>query len=240
MKTSSFNQLILLLSLALFGFSCQNNAPKDADADATDSAAIQQPAPEPASKGVLSITSSPDLTLAEYDKLAAAMTQSGQWTKDWTYNAIGSMQPKGIFSFGVYPSQEALDRRRAIYADLFPKLGINAAPPAVHEIHNIIVGSQPAQKPAGGIIMVTGTKGLTTEQYDKVISALESAGLGAPAGRMYHVAYKTDDGLRVLSVFESEAQAKALREKLNPILQANGMEAIPPTVYPLHNFVVGS
>ena len=231
MKSTSFNQLLLLVAMVLCftGFSCKNEP-------AADAAATTEPAPA-TGKGVLSITSSADRTLADYDKIAAASTASGQWAKDWSYHAIGAMQPKGIFSFGIYPSQAALDNRRAYYKELFPTLGIEMTAPVVHEIHNTIMGGQPAQKPAGGFVASFSTKGMTAENYDAVIKELEAAGVGAPAGRMYHVAYLTGDGIQVIDVWESEALFKVFGDKLMPILQAKGVTSVP-TMHPLYNSVV--
>ncbi len=230
MKSSSFNQLLFLVATVLcFAVSSCKNEPAATATDATEPAPVP-----PTSKGVLSITTSADLTTATYDKLSAAATADGQWMKDWSYHAIGTMQPKGIFSFGVYPSQAGLDNRRAYYKDLFPKLGINAPAPMVHEIHNVIMGAQPAQKPASGFVAAFFQKGMTAEIYAAVLKELEAAGIGAPAGRMYHVSFLTGDGVQVIDVWESDALFKAFGDKLMPILQAKGVTATP-AIHPLYH-----
>ena len=222
--------------LSLCTFSCKNSTPTDGNADAADSTAVVAPA----AKGFLTITTSADLTTADYDKIAAAMTTSGQWTKDWTYNAIGAMQPKGAFSIGLYPSMEAVERRKAIYQDLFPKLGVNAPPPTVYEVYNVIVGTQPANIPAGGFLAHFDGQSMTPAQYDKTLIDLEAAGAGAPAGRLYHICYKTGAVLQVVDLFDNDANFKAFGDKLMPILQANGVASSQPKIYPLHNYVMGN
>jgi hypothetical protein len=107
----------------------------------------------------------------------------------------------------------------------------------VHEIQNIIVGEQPAQKPAAAFIASFAQANMSAEVYAAVLKELEAAGAGSPAGRMYHVSYLTNDGVQVIDLWESEALFKAFGDKLMPILQAKGITA-NPSIYPLYNSLV--
>ncbi len=233
MKKTLFNQLFFIAAavLCFAVLSCKNEP-------AATATTTTEPAPA-AGKGVLSITTVTDLALADYDKVAAELASSGQWVKDWSYHAIGAMQPKGFFTIGVYPSQAALDNRRAFLKDIFTKLGITPVAPMVHEVHNIIVGAQPAQKPAAGFVASFVQEGMSAETYAAVLVELEAAGVGAPAGRMYHVCYLMGESLQVIDVWESEALFKAFGDKLMPILQSKGVTSTP-VIYPLHNTYAGS
>jgi hypothetical protein len=203
-------------------------------AEATTSEPTPSAAPE--SKGVLSITSSTDLTNVQYDGVISELTKTNELMNDWTYHAIGMIQPKGGFSFGVYPNQAALDHRRGIYKDLFPKLGINVAP-QTHEVHNVIVGPQPASKPARAFIASFAQASMTADIYANVLKELENAGAGTPSGRIYHVSYITENGVQVIDVWESEEQFKAFGGVLMPILQAKGISA-KPDIYPLYSSII--
>lgn len=195
------------------------------------------PTAAPESKGVVSITIATELTTADYDKVVAELSASGEWMNDWTYHAIGTIQPKGFFTMGVYPSQSALDHRRGKLKEALTKLGITSPTPQVHEVQNIIVGAQPAGKPATAFVASFAQTNMSAEVYTNVISELEAKGAGAPSGRMYHVAYRTADGIQVIDVWESEAQFKAFGDVLMPILASKGVTAAP-TMYPLYNTVI--
>jgi hypothetical protein len=78
--------------------------------------------------------------------------------------------------------------------------------------------------------------GVTREQYDEV---LEKLGLDAdpPAGGLFHIAGVTDDGLRVVDVWESaEAFQRFVGERLTPAVQAVGIETQPDAeLVEIHN-----
>jgi hypothetical protein len=76
--------------------------------------------------------------------------------------------------------------------------------------------------------------------YQKAIAALEAAGYGAPAGRLYHVALTADDGdVAVFDVWESPEALEAFGSVLMPILSGLGVELVPPMVSPVHNVIQG-
>ena len=85
--------------------------------------------------------------------------------------------------------------------------------------------------------------GGTLEHYDQIN---EMIGLlpGGPASRqeLFHWATKTEDGFRVIDVWESqEAFEEFEREKLSPIYRQVGVPR-PPLIqfFEVHNYLVGS
>jgi hypothetical protein len=56
-------------------------------------------------------------------------------------------------------------------------------------------------------------------------------------GVLCHIAGPTNDGWRVVDVWESEEAFQAFGEKLMPAMQAAGVDAHPPQTFPVHNFV---
>lgn len=82
-------------------------------------------------------------------------------------------------------------------------------------------------------------RSLTTSQYDEVIKRLESAGAAAPAGRLYHVCFGTENNLRVVEVWESEAALNAFGQTLMPILQEVGIDPGQPEVAGVYNSIQG-
>ena len=92
------------------------------------------------------------------------------------------------------------------------------------------------------VLMVHDAPGGTKEQYDEACSRLTGGrGLESlsdwPTGVILsHAAGPTDDGWRVVDVWESEDAFQRFGEVIVPILQELGMPGEPRLV-PLHNFV---
>ena len=87
------------------------------------------------------------------------------------------------------------------------------------------------------IAVVFDVPGMTAEQYDKVIQALESEGAAAPEGRVYHVAAPANGGWFVFDIWESEEKFGAFSGVLIPKLQAAGVTPADPRIYPVHKII---
>ncbi len=85
---------------------------------------------------------------------------------------------------------------------------------------------------------ITG-KGFTVDKYDTTLAQLEEAGAGAPAGRVSHVALKSNGEIQVFDIWESQAAFDAFGETLIPILTAAGIELNEPMVAEVHNTIAG-
>jgi len=80
---------------------------------------------------------------------------------------------------------------------------------------------------------------MTTEQYDECMKRLEAAGVGAPAGRLYHACYGAGDRLRVFDVWDSPESFDRFGPTLMPILQDIGIDPGVPEIVEIHNVVRG-
>lgn len=84
------------------------------------------------------------------------------------------------------------------------------------------------------VLVVAVTPGMTAEQYDRM--AGDATAL--PPGCTAHHAGPTDDGWRVVSVWDSaEDAARFGREVLGPRMAEAGLAPLPPQVTPLHRSV---
>ena len=81
--------------------------------------------------------------------------------------------------------------------------------------------------------------GATQRQYDEITQKLEAAGEGAPPGRLYHVSGPTQDGWRVVDVWESQEQFERFGQTLIPFVQEAGISLFEPEPWPVHNVIVG-
>jgi hypothetical protein len=81
--------------------------------------------------------------------------------------------------------------------------------------------------------------GFTKDKYDAAIEKLQEAGVGSPAGRTYHVALETPDGIAVYDTWESQDQFDAFGATLLPILAELGVDPGQPVVMPAHNVILG-
>jgi hypothetical protein len=78
------------------------------------------------------------------------------------------------------------------------------------------------------------------DAYDKSLKKLEEAGVGAPAGRLYHFALETDGNVQVFDVWESQAAFDAFGATLVPILADHGVDPGAPMTASIHNTIVGA
>jgi hypothetical protein len=82
--------------------------------------------------------------------------------------------------------------------------------------------------------------GMHPPQYEQIIAGLEAAGLGAPDGRLYHVASLADDGMHVLDVWDSEEKLGRFAERLIPIIISTGVTPPQPEVGPAHKVIANA
>lgn len=80
--------------------------------------------------------------------------------------------------------------------------------------------------------------GGTLEQYDQVIDKMGfTKGGPGPPGALFHWVTKTDDGIRVVDVWESREQFERFaQEKIGPLTQEVGVPGPPTTsFFEVHN-----
>jgi hypothetical protein len=83
-------------------------------------------------------------------------------------------------------------------------------------------------------------KGATLDQYDQVMQKMGlSQGGATPPGAISHWVAETDDGLRVVDVWESqEVFDQFAAEQIGPFTAEVGIEGPPETrVYQVHNYL---
>ena len=79
---------------------------------------------------------------------------------------------------------------------------------------------------------------VTTEKYDESLRRLKEAVEFPPEGMDYHVAFGTDDNLRVSEIWDSREQLQAFGDRLMPILTELGIEfSGEPEILEIHNIV---
>jgi hypothetical protein len=82
--------------------------------------------------------------------------------------------------------------------------------------------------------------GATVDQYDQIIEKMGlTPGGSTPPGAISHWAAKTDDGLRVVDVWETrEAYDRFAQEKIGPYSQEAGITEAPEMrVYEVHSYL---
>jgi hypothetical protein len=82
--------------------------------------------------------------------------------------------------------------------------------------------------------------GATTDQYDQILNRMGlTPGGSTPPGAISHWVAKTEDGLRVVDVWESqEAFDSYAQEKIMPYSRDAGIEGMPETTfYEVHSYL---
>src|SRR5437763_15277314 len=74
--------------------------------------------------------------------------------------------------------------------------------------------------------------GFTQDQYDAVAAEV---GQEPPQGCLYHISGPIEGGWRVIEVWESEEDQRRFQaERLNPALEAVGVERVTPAFFAVH------
>jgi hypothetical protein len=88
-----------------------------------------------------------------------------------------------------------------------------------------------------GVVIMFDIQGMTSDTYRKVLSRLDAAGAGAPAGRQYHCAYGEPDNLQVIDFWDSVESFQAFGATLVPILKEYGVSSTP-NIKPVRNQIM--
>ena len=83
-------------------------------------------------------------------------------------------------------------------------------------------------------------RGATLEQYDEVIRKMGLTDGTAPPNALFHWVSETDDGLRVVDVWESkEAFGRFAEEQIGPYTREVGIEEEPEIEFhEVHNYII--
>lgn len=85
------------------------------------------------------------------------------------------------------------------------------------------------------VIAIFDAKDMTRNQYQAVMHDLEKTGNEAPGGRLAHMAGQSDQGMKVIDLWNSSKELEQFSSILVPILVKNGITPPQPKVYPLIN-----
>ncbi len=80
---------------------------------------------------------------------------------------------------------------------------------------------------------------MSAAQYDEVMSRLDAAGAGTPAGRLYHACFGSGDKLQVFEIWESRQDFDQSVRTTVPILRQIGLDLGQPMVEPVHKNIPG-
>jgi hypothetical protein len=97
------------------------------------------------------------------------------------------------------------------------------------------------------VIMAIGLQaefqGATLEQYDEITERLgRLPGAPSPRGQLFHFVTGTDEGFRVVDVWESEeAFQHYFNETIEPVFGEVGIKVAPVIeIFPVHNYSIGA
>src|SRR5690349_2324405 len=94
----------------------------------------------------------------------------------------------------------------------------------------------------GGIMAVVlrfAPQGMTAAKYDEVVKRLDQAGVGAPAGRLYHVCFGDTDNLRVSDIWDSRESFEKFAQTLMPLLEELRVKEGAPEELKVYNIIAG-
>ena len=122
------------------------------------------------------------------------------------------------------------------------ELGVVLQEPDVCQVYSISHPQHTATGASRRLLVKFDPPGMTAGQCDEIARSLDEAGLGAPAGRLYHVCYRDGDDLRIISVWNEEA-FRAFFDEVAGIAVDLGLPEVArtePVVEEVHNIIDGS
>jgi len=80
---------------------------------------------------------------------------------------------------------------------------------------------------------------MSPPEYKRLVRLMDTAGLGAPAGRLYHVCFGSGDGLQLFEVWDSQAAFNEYDNIARPILTEALIDLGDPMVEAVHGQILG-
>lgn len=88
------------------------------------------------------------------------------------------------------------------------------------------------------VVMRFTAPDLTKSKYEEIDRRLNEAGLGSPAGRLYHVCFGDKNNLRVSDIWDSRESFEQFMVTLTPILEQLGVHG-QAEFFEVHNIIEG-
>ncbi len=181
-------------------------------------------------KWYVTVTTPAQMTVAGYDALFSKIGAAGLTNSYSEYHTAGPGVAGGFLGFTTFSSKAQLDARLSA---LKPILG-SSANPVPYEVYKAIAGKNAGMLTDKTIIVHFDVKGMSEAQYDQIIAGLDKAGQLDNPARMYHVAYKTAEGIKVLDVWSDAEAFAAAGQVLGPIIISTGVTPPQPMIYAAH------
>lgn len=180
-------------------------------------------------KWYVTVTMPAQMTVDGYDALFAKVGAAGLSNCFSEYHAAGPGMAGRFLGFTTFRSKAQLDAR---LATLQPLLG--NVQPVPYEVYNLIPGKNAGMRTDKTIIVYFDVKGMTEAQYEQILDGLKKAGQIDHPGRLYHVAFKTPEGLKVIDVWSDAETFQAAGQTLVPIIMSTGLTPPQPMIYGAH------
>lgn len=180
-------------------------------------------------KWYITVTMPAQMTVDGYDALFAKIGAAGLSNCFSEYHAAGPGMAGGFLGFTTFRSKAQLDARLAA---LRPLLG--NVQPVPYEVYNLIPGKNASMRTDKTIIVYFDVKGMTEAQYEQILEGMKKAGQIDHPGRLYHVAFKTPEGLKVIDVWSDAETFQAAGQTLVPIIMSTGLTPPQPMIYGAH------
>jgi len=74
-------------------------------------------------------------------------------------------------------------------------------------------------------------------QYHKAVEMIAEAGLGAPAGRLYHVTFGTGNKLQVIDIWKTQPEWDSFKETVMKVSAELGIEVASVDIEPVVDII---
>lgn len=180
-------------------------------------------------KWYVTVTMAPSMTDEVYDGIFEKIRSAGLTNCFSEYHAAGPSPEGGYFGFTTFSSKAQCDAR---LATLKPFIGgVNPTP-----YETVFVFGNPTLTEITDktIIVYFEPKGMTESQYGQITANLEKSAALVNPNQMYHVAFKTPEGVKVIDVWKDAESFAEAGKVLLPIIASVGVTLPKPLIIPAH------
>lgn len=143
-----------------------------------------------------------------YDELIVRLEEAGAGSPPGRLYHVCYGRPDQPTVVDVWDSTRHFQEFGETLMPTLVELGGKLLEPDVWPVYNIIKPQRAAIQTPGCLLVRFDPPGMHSGQYDKIMKCLGEGGYGEPPERLYHVCYREDFDLRIISVWQS---AQALR-----------------------------
>ncbi|GAA2759415.1 hypothetical protein [Actinopolymorpha rutila] len=178
-----------------------------------------------------------------YDELLVRLEEVGAGSPAGRYYHACYGRPDHLKIVDVWDSPRRFQEFAETLMPILEDLGGKPMEADVWPVYNIRKPPSTGIATPGCLLARFEPPGMSISQYEEIMKRLGQVGYGEPPERLYHVCYREERGLRVISVWQNGQASRAYFEQVVRIcldLRIPGVPLAEPAIEDVHHIIDGS